>query len=82
MAGSGPNIGPLNQARLREIIKTREILERLQKHILGKSILTTTQVRAAEVVLRKVHPDLQATALSADDTLELPILKIIKRDAA
>lgn len=82
MAGSGPNIGARNQERLREIIEVRKILVRVQKHILGKPILTSSQVRAAEILLRKVHPDLQSTALSADDTVELPLLKIIKTNAA
>ena len=82
MAGKVPEISPLNQQRLRTLIKTREIVEVFQNHILKGTKLTTTQVRAGEVLLRKVAPDLQATALTADDSVELPILKIIKRDAA
>jgi hypothetical protein len=82
MAGKVSEISPLNQQRLRTLIKTQEILNALQNHILAGTKLTTTQVRSAEILLRKVAPDLQATALSADDTLDLPILKIIKNAAA
>ena len=82
MAGRGEAISVRSKARFQDLIKTGEIIKRLQKHILGNEKLTTTQVRAAEVLLRKVAPDLQATALSTDDTVELPILKIVKRDAA
>ena len=82
MAGRVPEISPINQQRLRTLIKTQEIVNALQNHILAGTKLTTTQVRAAEVLLRKVTPDLQATALSADAGVELPILKIVKDAAA
>ena len=82
MAGRGEAISARSKARFQDLIKTREIIQTLQNHIIGTKKLTTTQVRAAEVLLRKVAPDLQATALTADAGAELPILKIIKRDAA
>ena len=82
MAGRGEAISARSKVRFQELIKTAEIIKTLQNHIIGTKKLTTTQVRAAEVLLRKVAPDLQATALTADAGAELPILKIVKRDAA
>lgn len=42
-------------------IKTSQLLNRLQDHVLGSVELSSTQVRAAEVVLRKALPDLVAS---------------------
>jgi hypothetical protein len=42
-------------------IKTSQLLNRLQDHALGVVDMSSTQVRAAEVALRKVLPDLQAS---------------------
>ena len=42
-------------------IKVAQIRNRLQDHVLGKIELSATQVRAAEVLLRKVIPDLSST---------------------
>ena len=82
MAGRGEAISARSKVRFQELIKTAEIIKTLQSHIIGTKKLTTTQVRAAEVLLRKVAPDLQATQLTADAGVELPILKIVKDAAA
>jgi len=42
----------------REKIRTSQLLNRLQDHALGTVEMSSTQVRAAEVCLRKVLPDL------------------------
>lgn len=44
----------------RERIQTGVLLDRLQKHALGKIEMTAAQVKSAEVVLRKTIPDLKA----------------------
>ena len=44
----------------RERIKTTMIVKRLVDHIDGKIELKQTQIRAAEILLRKVLPDVQA----------------------
>lgn len=44
----------------RDKIKVGVILNRLQNHILGKVKMTPTQVQAANILLKKVIPDLKA----------------------
>ena len=39
-------------------IKTSQLINRLQNHALGECEMTSTQVRAAEIALKKVLPDL------------------------
>lgn len=48
---------PLTRAR----IKTGMLIKRLSDHVEGKCELTATQVRAAEVLLRKKMPDLSTS---------------------
>lgn len=51
----------------RSAIQTTKLLKRLEDHVLARGkkavTLTSTQVRAAEVVLRKALPDLQSVEL-------------------
>ncbi len=68
-----------NQERLRNLIKVEEIIRKLESHILGKVKMTGTMVRAAEILLRKVQPDLTATAISDSRDDSLPVLKIVRR---
>lgn len=42
-------------------IQASQIVNRLQDHIFGKIELTPTQVRCAEVLLKKTIPDLSST---------------------
>ena len=53
---------------VRERIKTSMILNRLQDHTLGKCDLSNTQVRAAEILLRKTMPDL--SQVESNSTVE------------
>jgi hypothetical protein len=53
-------------AEWRSRIQTSMILNRLQDHLSGKVELKTTQVKAAEILLRKTIPDLSATTISGD----------------
>lgn len=48
----------------REKIRTSQLLNRLQDHALGSVDMTSTQVRAAEVCLRKVLPDLSESNIT------------------
>ena len=52
----------------RQRIKTTMIVKRLMDHIDGAAELSTTQVRAAEILLKKTLPDLSQTAIDADVT--------------
>ena len=44
--------------KTREKIRGTAIAKRLQAHVLGEIELSATQIRAAEILLRKVVPDL------------------------
>ncbi len=46
--------------RTREKIKATMLMNRLIDHVLGKCDMTPSQVRAAQLVLRKTWPDLKA----------------------
>lgn len=60
----GVRLNPQHDDRTRAKIQTSQIINRLQEHAFGKVDLSPTQVRAAEVLLRKTLPDLTATELS------------------
>ena len=57
---------PEHNERTRLKIKTTALLNRLQNHALGKCKMTPTQIRAAEITLRKSLPDLQAVHRTSD----------------
>lgn len=50
----------------RERIQTSMLLNRLSDHVVGKVEMKTTQVRAADILLKKVLPDLSSVELSGD----------------
>jgi hypothetical protein len=50
----------------REKIRASMLINRLQDHVRGKVQMSPTQVRAAEILLRKVLPDLLAAHHVAD----------------
>jgi hypothetical protein len=45
---------------VRRRIRASQLMRRLAKHALGKLDMTVTQIKAAEILLRKVVPDLKA----------------------
>lgn len=46
-------------------------MDQLQRHVSGEIEMTATQVRAAEILLRKVLPDLKVVAMETrDDPLQ------------
>lgn len=49
----------------REKIQTTQIVNRLYNHILGKLELSATQVKAADILLKKTMPDLSAIDINA-----------------
>lgn len=53
--------------KVRKRIQASMIVNRLTNHIKGLVELSTTQVRAAEILLRKVLPDLATVELQAGD---------------
>lgn len=50
----------------RSLIQTQRTLQELQKHVFGERDMSSTQIRAAEVLLNKSLPNLQAVDLNAD----------------
>ena len=71
-------ISPKLQDRIRSSIKAQEIVKALSDHILDGLKMTNTQVRAAEILLRKVSPDMLATAITSDTGTALPVLQIVR----
>jgi len=51
----------------RERIRTAGILERLEKAAMGEVEVSPTQLKAAEIVLRKTLPDLARTEVTGDE---------------
>lgn len=51
---------------VRQRIQATAIMNRLTDHALGKIALTATQIRAAEILLRKTVPDLSAVEHSGE----------------
>ncbi len=56
----------MNIAEARQKISTTQLINRLQKHAFGKTELSRTQVRAIEILLKKVLPDLAAIQHTGD----------------
>jgi len=78
--GTRQRAGDINertQAKLRSGIRAAEIIDKLHAHILDGVKMTNTAVRASEILLRKVSPDMIATALTVTDSQRLPLLTII-----
>ncbi len=46
--------------KTRQKIQTSQLVNRLSDHVVGKIELSQTQIRAAEILLRKTLPDLSA----------------------
>ena len=53
-------MNPEHDERTRAKIQTNQIINRLEKLVNGKIEMTLQQVRAAEILLKKTLPDLQA----------------------
>ena len=79
--GRDPEISARNQNRIRNLIEVEKIVKKLNSHILGRAKMTNTMVRAAEILLRKIQPDLTAIQLSQDSTAGVPLLKIVRAAA-
>jgi hypothetical protein len=59
-------LDPAHDERTRAKIQTSQLINRLISHVNGEVELSSTQVRAAEVLLKKTLPDLQAVEHSGD----------------
>lgn len=81
MARDG-HINRKTQDKLRASIRAQELINAVQAHVLDGAKMTTTQLRGAEILLRKIQPDLTSTQLAAEGGLDMPILKIVPSNAA
>ena len=65
------NTNPKNRQQLhqawRDKIRASVLINHLRNHVLGRIELTPTQIRAAEILLSRVMPTLQATDITASD---------------
>lgn len=61
---SGKRLNPHLTEHHRSKISTTQIILRLQNHILGTIKMSSSQVAAANVLLRKVLPDLKASEIT------------------
>jgi len=57
----------------REKIRASMLINRLRNHVLGRLEMSNTQIRAAEILLSRVMPTLQATDLTASDADGQPL---------
>ena len=48
-------------------IKATHLVTRLHEHALGQADMSPTQIKAAEILLRKVAPDLARQEVSGED---------------
>jgi len=76
-------LNPAHDQRTREKIQTSQLINRLVSHAKGEAEMTATQVRAAEILLKKALPDLQSVQLSGTDADGNPseiLIRVIKPD--
>ena len=59
----GIRFNPEHDERTRAKIQTSQIINQLIKHVNGDVDMQNTQIRAAEILLKKTLPDLSAMAI-------------------
>ena len=57
----------------KERIKAALLVNKLQEHVLDGKELSATQIRAAEILLRKVVPDQAATHHSGESSVKVEV---------
>ena len=72
MAGKhGVRLNKRQAESTRAKIQTSQIINRLSKHIDGEVKMSSTQVRAAEILLKKALPDLKSSEHTGKDGKDL-----------
>ena len=61
---------PFLDERWRQKIQASMLINRLTDHAAGRNEMTATQVRAAEILLKKILPDLAAVECSGETTVK------------
>lgn len=72
----------MNHAEARQKIQTSQLINRLQGHAFGEVEMTKTQIRATEVLLRKVLPDLTSATVTSRreivDVEDAELLEVVR----
>jgi len=68
-----------HQDEIRKKIQASQLVNRLTNHALGKEEMSATQVRAAEILLKKSMPDLSQVEGAGEDGSH--ILKVVHETA-
>lgn len=66
MAARRKPFSPAKLSEMRERISATLLLKRLQDHVVGDAELSATQIKAAEILLKKCMPDLSAVEHSGE----------------
>ena len=64
-------VRPNHNQKTRDKIQASQLVNALTNHVLGKNDMSSTQVTAATVLLRKTLPDLTATELTGAEGKDL-----------
>ena len=72
----GRPLGAAHDKKTREKIQTSQLVNRLTNHVFGKCDMSSTQVRSAEVLLRKSLPDLQSVEITGDSERPLGVIML------
>ena len=65
----------------RKAIKATQIVNRLQRCVFGEVELTSQQIKAAEILLKKALPDLAQVELDARVEGEVSLIQLLTREA-
>lgn len=66
----------------RERIRASMLVNRLSDHVEGKVELTPAQVSSANILLKKVAPDLQSVTLTGDEDNPLKVIHALAPELA
>lgn len=61
-------------------IRTTQLLNRLNNHVFKETKVSSTQLKAIEILLRKSLPDLSAVTISSDPENPLEVVSMTTQD--
>ncbi|MCB9965767.1 MAG: hypothetical protein H6855_06770 [Rhodospirillales bacterium] len=77
----GVRLNPKHDEKTRLKIKTSQIINQLIKHVKGEVEMANSQVRAAEILLRKTLPDLKTIEhVQENDNKPIVIQRVVIDD--
>ena len=65
-----------NDATWRENIKTAHILEKLSNHVFGMVTMEMSQIKSAEILLKKTIPDVMQIQVDVSGGLTVEVLQV------